>query len=157
MKQEMQKSDATPRRRKTQGHCAVYPWTRIKKGKATDYVAKQYIGNLGKTKNGIVSVNTYAVVEGITYPLLFKIFKPKKCLKAEDTYKTKPQLAIEIIKELQIWNMSQPIWMQPEIISWSQILLDSFNYILGYQLISSPHTISMRAIFLTNLMYRYIH
>ena len=25
-----------------------------KKGKATDYVAKQYIGNLGKTKNGIV-------------------------------------------------------------------------------------------------------
>ena len=39
-----------------------------KKGKATDYVAKQYIGNLGKTKNGIVSVNAYAVVEGITYP-----------------------------------------------------------------------------------------
>ena len=75
-----------------------------KKGKATDYVAKQYIGNLGKTKNGIVSVNAYAVVEGITYPLLFKIFKPKQGLKAEDTYKTKPQLAVEIIKELQKWN-----------------------------------------------------
>lgn len=28
-----------------------------KKGTATDYVAKQYIGNLGKTANGIVSVN----------------------------------------------------------------------------------------------------
>ena len=77
-----------------------------KKGKTTDYVARQYIGNLGKTKNGIVSVNAYAVVEGITYPLLFKIFKPKKCLKAEDTYKTKPQLAIEIIKELQKWNFN---------------------------------------------------
>jgi len=75
-----------------------------KKGKATDYVAKQYIGNLGKTKNGIVSVNAYAVVEGITYPLLFKIFKPQKCLKAEDTYKSKPQLAVEIIKELQKCN-----------------------------------------------------
>lgn len=75
-----------------------------KKGKATDYVAKQYIGNLGKTKNGIVSVNAYAVVEGITYPLLFKIFKPKKCLKSEDTYKTKPQLAVEIIKEIQKCN-----------------------------------------------------
>lgn len=77
-----------------------------KKGKTTDYVARQYIGNLGKTKNGIVSVNAYAVVEGITYPLLFKIFKPKKCLKAEDTYKTKPQLAIEIIKELQKWDFN---------------------------------------------------
>jgi SRSO17 transposase len=40
-----------------------------KKGKTTDYVARQYIGNLGKTENGIVSVNSYAIVEGITYPL----------------------------------------------------------------------------------------
>ena len=48
-----------------------------KKGKATDYVAKQYIGNLGRTANGIVSVNAYAVVDNITYPLLFKVFKPR--------------------------------------------------------------------------------
>jgi SRSO17 transposase len=38
----------------------------VKKGNTTDYVAKQYIGNLGKTANGIVSVNAYAVVDGIT-------------------------------------------------------------------------------------------
>lgn len=42
----------------------------VKQGEATDYVAKQYIGNWGKTANGIVSVNAYAVVDGITYPLL---------------------------------------------------------------------------------------
>jgi SRSO17 transposase len=29
-----------------------------KKGKSTDYVARQYIGNLGKTENGIVSIDT---------------------------------------------------------------------------------------------------
>lgn len=45
-----------------------------KKGKATDYVAKQYIGNLERTANDIVSVNAYGVVENVTYPLLFKIF-----------------------------------------------------------------------------------
>jgi SRSO17 transposase len=28
-----------------------------KKGKKTDYVNRQYIGNLGKIENGIVSVN----------------------------------------------------------------------------------------------------
>lgn len=48
-----------------------------KKGKSTDYVSRQYIGNLGKTENGIVSVNAYGVLEGITFPLIFKIFKPK--------------------------------------------------------------------------------
>lgn len=61
-----------------------------KKGKTTDYVAKQYIGNLGHTANGIVSVNAYAVVDQINYPLLFKVFKPRSRLKAEDEYKTKP-------------------------------------------------------------------
>ncbi len=75
-----------------------------KKGKATDYVARQYIGNLGKTENGIVSVNAYAIVDEITYPLLFKIFKPKKCLKEGDKYQSKPQLAVEIIRELKEWG-----------------------------------------------------
>ncbi|MBW4421703.1 MAG: IS701 family transposase [Myxacorys californica WJT36-NPBG1] len=75
-----------------------------KKGKATDYVAKQYIGNLGQTENGIVSVNAYAVVDDITYPLLFRIFKPKARLKPGDEYKTKPQLAAEIIAELQAFG-----------------------------------------------------
>jgi SRSO17 transposase len=37
-----------------------------KKGKTTDYVARQYIGNLEKIENGIVTFNSYAVVEGIT-------------------------------------------------------------------------------------------
>ena len=36
--------------------------------------------------------------------------------------------------------MSQSIWMQSEIISWSQILLDSFKHCLGYQLISREET-----------------
>jgi SRSO17 transposase len=72
-----------------------------KKGKATDYVTRQYIGNLGKTENGIVSVNAYGVVDGITYPLIFEIFKPKNRLKEGDKYKSKPQIAIEIIQELK--------------------------------------------------------
>jgi SRSO17 transposase len=73
----------------------------VKKGATTDYVAKQYIGNLGKTENGIVSVNAYAVVENLTYPLLFKIYKPKSRLKPGDEYQSKPQLAVQIIQEIQ--------------------------------------------------------
>lgn len=72
-----------------------------KKGTTTDYVAHQYIGNLGKVENGVVSVNAYGVVDNITFPLVFRIFKPEKCLKAGDTYRSKPELAIEIIKDLR--------------------------------------------------------
>jgi SRSO17 transposase len=75
-----------------------------KKGKTTDYVARQYIGNLGKIDNGIVSVNAYGVLAGMTFPLVFKVFKPQGRLKAQDTYKTKLQLAQAIIQELQAFG-----------------------------------------------------
>ena len=55
-----------------------------KKGRTIDYVGRQYIGNLGKLDNGIVSVNVYGVVEQLTFSLMFKVFKPKAQLKAED-------------------------------------------------------------------------
>lgn len=71
-----------------------------KKGKSTDYVDRQYIGNLGKIDNGIVSVNAYGISGTMTFPLMFKIFKPKKRLKPEDIYQTKIQLAKTIIQEL---------------------------------------------------------
>jgi len=35
----------------------------------TDYVKRQYIGNLGK--NGIVAVTAYGLINNITVPLLF--------------------------------------------------------------------------------------
>lgn len=71
-----------------------------KKGNTTDYVARQYIGNLGKIENGIVSVNAYGIVEQLTFPLLFKVFKPKHRLKPGDVHQTKLQLAQRIIEEL---------------------------------------------------------
>lgn len=75
-----------------------------KKEKYTDYVTRQYIGNLGKTENGIVSVNTYTVLDVITYPLALKIFKHKNRLKEGDKSKNKP-LAVELIRELRKWDL----------------------------------------------------
>lgn len=70
------------------------------KGKTTDYAERQYIGNIGKVDNGIVSVNAYGVLAALSFPLLFKVFKPKRRLKPEDVYQTKLQLAQQIIQEL---------------------------------------------------------
>ncbi len=71
-----------------------------KKGTKTDYVARQYLGSVGKIDNGIVSVNAYGIYKNITFPLIFKIFKPKGTLKPGDKYQTKIELASAIITEL---------------------------------------------------------
>jgi SRSO17 transposase len=39
-----------------------------KKGKRTDYVARQYLGSIGKIDSGVVSVNAYGIYQNITFP-----------------------------------------------------------------------------------------
>jgi len=46
--------------------------------KHTDYVKRQYIGNLGKIENGI-AVTAYGLINNITVPLLFEVY-PKNDL-----------------------------------------------------------------------------
>lgn len=72
-----------------------------KAGKSTDYVKRQYLGSLGKIDNGIVAVTAYGLIEEMTFPLTFEIYKPHERLKPGDQYKTKPEIAAEIIRELQ--------------------------------------------------------
>ncbi len=57
-----------------------------KKGSTTDYVKRQYIGNLGEIENGIVAVTAYGLFEGMTFTLSFEVYKPKQRLLEEDTY-----------------------------------------------------------------------
>ena len=71
-----------------------------KKGKTTDYVAHQYIGNVGGLANGVVSVNAYGILDGTPFPLAFRVYKPKSRLKPGDVFTSKPQLAVELIQEL---------------------------------------------------------
>ncbi|NJR73382.1 MAG: IS701 family transposase [Scytonema sp. CRU_2_7] len=116
-----------------------------KKGTTTDYVDRQYIGNLGKIENGIVSVNAYGIIEGITFPLIFKVFKPKKRLKSEDKYKSKPQLAIEIIKELRELGFNFNLVLADSLYGESSEFIDTLhqyniNYIVA---IRSNHSVLM--------------
>lgn len=72
-----------------------------KKGNTTDYVKRQYIGNLGKTDNGIVAVTAYAVLSGMTFPLMFEVYKPREKLQPGDQYLTKPEIAGIMLKKLR--------------------------------------------------------
>lgn len=71
-----------------------------KKGKKTDYVARQYLGKVGKVEQGIVAVVVYGVWEGITFPIIFEVYKPKSRLLPGDVYQTKTQIAAKMVREI---------------------------------------------------------
>ena len=51
-----------------------------KPGHTTDSVAHHYIGNLQTLAHGVVPVNAYGLLATTTFPLLFRVFKPKERL-----------------------------------------------------------------------------
>lgn len=71
-----------------------------KAGKKTDYVTRQYIGKLGKIENGIVVVAAYGLIDDITFPITFEVYKPKNRLKSGDVYRSKPKIAADIINQI---------------------------------------------------------
>ncbi|MDB9517073.1 IS701 family transposase [Roseofilum reptotaenium CS-1145] len=77
-----------------------------KKGKKTDYVARQYLGSVGKIDRGIVAVNAYGVYKNITFPLLCKVFKPQGTLKEGDIYRSKLEIASQMIDELRNYGLN---------------------------------------------------
>jgi SRSO17 transposase len=72
-----------------------------KKGRKTDYVSRQYLGKLGKIDNGIVAVTAWGLINGITFPLIFEVYKPKERLLDKDTYRSKPEIAAQMVREIK--------------------------------------------------------
>ena len=71
-----------------------------KDGSKTAHVGRQYLANLGKTDNGVVSVSSLWADERIYYPLEVEPYTPAHWFvpgKADPTFRTKPQIAVELI------------------------------------------------------------
>jgi SRSO17 transposase len=110
-----------------------------KKGKRTDYVSRQYLGSVGKIEQGIVSVNAYGIYEHITFPLMFKVFKPKGTLRATDTYQTKIELASQIIEEIMGWGFAIDLVLADSLYGESSLFIRTLD---KYQL---PWVLSIRS------------
>ena len=63
-------------------------------------MSRQYLGKLGKIDNGIVAVTAWGLIDNITFPLIFAIYKPKSRLKAGDIYYSKPEIAARLVEEI---------------------------------------------------------
>lgn len=73
-----------------------------KKGKASAYVSRQYLGSIGKIDNGVVSVSSHWADEHVHYPLNVLPYTAAERLpegKNNPQFATKPQLAQQLIEE----------------------------------------------------------
>jgi len=81
---------------------ATKPSGHRKSGNFTDGVGRQYIGEIGKTDNGIVTVTTH-LYDGVrSLPLDIALYQHADSLengKEDENFLTKPELALSLIEK----------------------------------------------------------
>jgi len=110
-----------------------------KKGKTTDYAASQYIGNVHTLANGVVSVNAYGVLDTVTFPLAFRLYKPRRRLKSGDVYKSKPQLAVELIQELAAQGLHFSVVLADSLYG------ESYDFITALERLGLQYVVAIRS------------
>src|SRR4028119_993942 len=111
-----------------------------KKGKSTDYVKRQYIGNVGKKENGIVAVTAYGLVEGMILPLCFEVYKPRERLKTTDEDQSKPQIAATMIRQLQAMGFKFELVLADSLYGESK-----FNFVNVLEELKLPYILAIRS------------
>jgi SRSO17 transposase len=84
----------------TQGVLVIDEHGDRKWGTKTAHVGRQYLANLGKTDNGVVSVSSLWADEGVYYPLHVEPYTPAPHFargKADPRLRTKRQIAAELV------------------------------------------------------------
>jgi hypothetical protein len=70
-------------------------------GKKTAHVGKQWLGNIGKTDNGVVSVSSLWASEGVYYPLAVEPYTPAHHFeggRSDPDFRTKLKIARELVE-----------------------------------------------------------
>jgi hypothetical protein len=70
-------------------------------GKHTAHVGKQWLGNIGKTENGVVSVSSLWADEGVYYPLEVEPYTPKHHFEggtSDPRFRTKLKIAQQLVE-----------------------------------------------------------
>ena len=73
-----------------------------KDGNKTAHVGRQYLGNRGKTEQGVVSVGSLWADEGVYYPLAVAPYTPAPWFalgKADPAFRTKPAIALGLVDQ----------------------------------------------------------
>ncbi len=71
-------------------------------GNKTAHVGRQYLGSIGKTDNGVVSVHSLWADEQRYYPIEFEPYTPARWFERKDKdpeFRTKPKIALTLVKQ----------------------------------------------------------
>ena len=71
-------------------------------GKHTAHVGKQWLGNIGKTENGVVSVSSLWADERVYYPLAVEPYTPKHHFEggtSDPRFRTKLKIASQLVEK----------------------------------------------------------
>lgn len=71
-------------------------------GSKTAHVGRQWLGSMGKTDNGVVSVSSLWADERVYYPVEVEPYTPASHFargKADPAFRTKPQIALELVEQ----------------------------------------------------------
>jgi SRSO17 transposase len=72
-----------------------------KKGQKTAHIGRQYLANLGKTDNGVVSVTSLWADEDVYYPIDFEPYTPADYFaegKQDPAFRTKLKIALQLVQ-----------------------------------------------------------
>lgn len=73
-----------------------------KDGHKTAHVVRQYLGNVGKIENGVVSVTSLWADEDVYYPLEVEPYTPESYFaegKNDPAFRTKPKIALQLVSQ----------------------------------------------------------
>jgi hypothetical protein len=73
-----------------------------KDGNKTAYVARQYLSNVGKMENAVVSVSSLWADEDVYYPLEVEPYTPESYFaqgKGDPAFRTKPKIALQLVHQ----------------------------------------------------------
>jgi SRSO17 transposase len=73
-----------------------------KDGHQTAHVARQYLGNVGKIDNGVVSVTSLWADEQVYYPMEIEPYTPESYFaqgKKDPAFRTKPKIALQLVQQ----------------------------------------------------------
>lgn len=75
-----------------------------KDGDKTAHVARQYLGNVGKIDNGVVSVTSLWADEQVYYPLETEPYTPESYFaqgKNDPAFRTRPNIALQLVQQVR--------------------------------------------------------
>ncbi|NIV38607.1 MAG: hypothetical protein GWN58_57080, partial [Anaerolineae bacterium] len=108
-------------------------------GKHTAHVGRQYLGNIGKIDNGVVSVHTLWASEERYYPIEVEPYTPSHWFalgKNDPAFRTKPRIALELINHAKEQNIPFRAVVADSFYGenhpfWEVLLQDGVPYVLS--------------------------